>query len=151
MTTVSRQGAQLSKFVIKELLGLLKTFQRQDIALNMWKIVKKIKMLNCCPKSEKCSISAQKSRDCGVQESWKCKILLQIQKSAEKVPSTIGKCLLLGTNIQNTRGGITQIASQYFEPRVQSRRILEMRYRKNLAKLQGSWVRIKENKPKGKI
>ena len=34
MTTVSRQGAQLSKFVIKELLGLLKTFQRQDVALN---------------------------------------------------------------------------------------------------------------------
>ena len=46
-------------------LGFLKTFQRQDIAFNMWKIVKKkIKMLNCCPKSEKCSISAQKSRKC---------------------------------------------------------------------------------------
>ena len=25
-----------------------------------------------------------------VQENWKCKILLQSQKSAEKVPSTIG-------------------------------------------------------------
>ena len=64
MTTVRRYGGQLFRFVIKELLGLLKTFQRQDIALNMWKIVKKIKMLNCCPKSEKCSISAQKSRKC---------------------------------------------------------------------------------------
>ena len=64
MTTVRRQGGQLFKFVIKELLGLPKTFQTQDITLNMWKIVKKIKMLNCCPKSEKCSISAQKSREC---------------------------------------------------------------------------------------
>ena len=41
MTTVRRQGGQLFKFVIKELLGLLKTFQRPDIAFNMWKIVKK--------------------------------------------------------------------------------------------------------------
>ena len=46
-----------------------------------------------------------KSQD-SVQESWKCKILLQSQKSAEKVPSTIEKCLFLGTNIQNTCGGI---------------------------------------------
>ena len=41
MTTVRRQGGQLFRFVIKELLGLLKTFQRQDIAFNMWKIVEK--------------------------------------------------------------------------------------------------------------
>ena len=63
-TIVGRQGGQLFRFVIKEFLGLLKTFQTQDIAFNMWKIVKKIKMLHCCPKSEKCSISAQKSRKC---------------------------------------------------------------------------------------
>ena len=44
MTTARRQGGQF-KFVIKELLGLLKTFQRQDIAFNMWKIVKKLKCL----------------------------------------------------------------------------------------------------------
>ena len=41
MTTVRRQGGQLFKFVIKELLGSLKTFQRQDIAFNIWKIAKK--------------------------------------------------------------------------------------------------------------
>ena len=64
-TIVRRQGGQLLRFVIKEFLGSLKTFQTQDIAFNMWKIVKKkIKMLHCCPKSEKCSISAQKSRKC---------------------------------------------------------------------------------------
>ena len=45
MTTARRQGGQLFKFVIKEVLGLLKTFQRQDIAFNMWKIVKKLKCL----------------------------------------------------------------------------------------------------------
>ena len=94
--------------MIRELLGLLKTFQRQHIAFNMWKIVKKKKL--------KCLIVAQKVKNAqfllksqeSVQECWKCKILLQIQKSAEKVPSTIGKCLLLGTNIniQNTCGGI---------------------------------------------
>ena len=65
-----------------------------------------------------------------VQESWKCKILLQIQKSAEKVPSTIGKCLLLGTNIQNTCGGIKipKYRASNFEPGLQSRRILEMSF-----------------------
>ena len=50
MTTVRRYGGQLFRFVMKELLGLLKTFQRQDIAFNMWKIVKKIKMLKLLPK-----------------------------------------------------------------------------------------------------
>ena len=104
-TIVRRQGGQLFRFVIKEFLGLLKTFQTQDIAFNMWKIVKK---------KLKCFIVAQKVKNAqfllksqeSVQESWKCKIMLQIQKSAEKVPRTIGKCLLLGTNIQNTCGGI---------------------------------------------
>ena len=32
---------ELFKFVIREFIGLLKTFRRQNIALNMWKIVKK--------------------------------------------------------------------------------------------------------------
>ena len=40
--------------------GLLKTFRRQIIKLNMWKIVKKKKVLKCCPKSEIMLSSAQK-------------------------------------------------------------------------------------------
>ena len=36
------------------------TFRRQIIKLNMWKIVKKKKVLKCCPKSEIMLSSAQK-------------------------------------------------------------------------------------------
>ena len=38
--------------MITELLASLKTIRGQNIALNMWKIVKK-KVLKCWPKSEK--------------------------------------------------------------------------------------------------
>ena len=43
---------ELFRFMITELLGLLNTFRRQNIALKMRKIVKK-KVLKCCPKSKK--------------------------------------------------------------------------------------------------
>ena len=43
---------ELFRFIIIELLSLLKTFRRQNIALKMRKIVKK-KVLKCCPKSKK--------------------------------------------------------------------------------------------------
>ena len=43
---------ELLRFMITELLGLLNTFRRQNIALKMRKIVKK-KVLKCCPKSKK--------------------------------------------------------------------------------------------------
>ena len=63
MTTARRQGGQF-KFVIKELLGLLKTFQRQDIAFNMWKIEIKLKCLRATvckyrPKSTFCGTSSK--------------------------------------------------------------------------------------------
>ena len=74
---------------------LLKTFQRQHIVFNMWKIVKKIKclvvaqkvkMLNFCSKVKKVFKIARNVNYCS-----------KFKKSAEKVPSTkIGKCLLLG-------------------------------------------------------
>ena len=41
--------------------GLLKTFGRQNIELNMWRIVQK-KVLKCCPKCEIMLSSAQKPR-----------------------------------------------------------------------------------------
>ena len=47
-------------------------------------------MENC----EKCSNSAQKSINWSAQECWKCKIVLQIRKSAKKVPSAIGTGLI---------------------------------------------------------
>ena len=43
---------ELFKFVIREFIGLLKTFRRQNIALNMWKIVKNC--LNVAHKAKKC-------------------------------------------------------------------------------------------------
>ena len=64
---------ELFKFLIKELLGLLKTFQRQNIAFNMWNIVKK-KCLIVAQKVKKCSISAQKQGKCSsVLEMKKCR------------------------------------------------------------------------------
>ena len=42
----------LFKFMIIE-IGFLKTFRKQNIALNKWKIVKKKVLRKCCPKSEK--------------------------------------------------------------------------------------------------
>ena len=38
---ISGDKVELFRFMITELLGLLKTFRRQDIALKMRKIVKK--------------------------------------------------------------------------------------------------------------
>ena len=40
----------LFKFIIE--IGFLKTFRKQNMALNKWKIVKKV-LRKCCPKSEK--------------------------------------------------------------------------------------------------
>ena len=77
---------------------------RVDIAFNTWKIEIKLKCLIFAQKVKNAQFLL-KSQD-SVQESWKCKILLQSQKRAEKVPSTIEKYLFLGTNIQNTCGGI---------------------------------------------
>ena len=51
MTQQSGDKVELFKFMIIELLGSLKTFRRQNIALNMWKTVKK-----------KCLTVAQKAR-----------------------------------------------------------------------------------------
>ena len=57
----SGDKVELFRFMIRELLGLLKTFRRQNIALKMRKIVKK-KVLKCCPKSEKLKCSARGMR-----------------------------------------------------------------------------------------
>ena len=52
MTQQSGDKVELFKFMIIELLGSLKTFRRQNIALNMWKAVKK-KCLNVAQKARK--------------------------------------------------------------------------------------------------
>ena len=77
---------ELFKFLIKELLGLLKTFQRQNIAFNMWNIVKK-KMLNCCPKSEKMLNFCSKAR-----KVFKC---AGNEKVPKKCPSQSGNTFFL--------------------------------------------------------
>ena len=53
MTQQSGDRVELFKFMIIELLGSLKTFRRQNIALNMWKTVKKKKCLNVAQKPRK--------------------------------------------------------------------------------------------------
>ena len=87
------------------------------------------------------------------QESWKCKIVLRIRKSAEKVPSTIEKCLLFGTNIQNTCGRIK--IPKYRASTLSQGSSHDVYYKFVIAKIsrscKDSWVRIKENKPQGKI
>ena len=52
MTQQSGDKVELFKFMIIELLGSLKTFRRQNIALNMWKTVKR-KCLNVAQKARK--------------------------------------------------------------------------------------------------
>ena len=62
--------------------GLLKTFRRQNIELNMWKIAKK-NCFNVAPKKRNNAQILLKSQE-RTQECWKCKIALQIRKSAKK-------------------------------------------------------------------
>ena len=50
--------------------------------INMWKIGEK-KVLKCCSKSEKMLQLVLKSQE-RAQECWKCKIVLQIRKSAQR-------------------------------------------------------------------
>ena len=83
---------ELFKSVIIEFIGLLETFRRQNIALNMWKIVKK-KCLNVA--QEAVAPLLLQSQE-GAQECWKCEIVLQIRRSADKVPSAVGTCLARG-------------------------------------------------------
>ena len=55
---------ELFKFMIIELLGLLKTFRRPNITLNIWNIVKKSAHSKCCLKSEKMVKFCSKVKKC---------------------------------------------------------------------------------------
>ena len=60
MTTVRRQG-EIIQIHDNNYSALVKTFRRQNIALDIWKIVKQC--LNVAQKAKKCSNSVQKSRN----------------------------------------------------------------------------------------
>ena len=56
---------ELFKFMIIELLGLLKTFRRPNITFNIWNIVKKKSAHSkCCLKSEKMVKFCSKVKKC---------------------------------------------------------------------------------------
>ena len=80
--------------MIIEFIGLLETFRRQNIALNMWKIVKKKKKCLYVAQEAVAPLLLQSQE--GDQECWKCEIVLQIRRSADKVPSAVGTCLAGG-------------------------------------------------------
>ena len=61
--------------------GLLKTFRRQNVALNIVENCKK-KCLNVAQKWEKMLQILLKSQE-STQECWKCEIVLQTRKSAQ--------------------------------------------------------------------
>ena len=96
MKTVRRQGG-IIQIRDKRITQLT---ERQTIVFNMWKVVKK-KCLNESQKVKKRSylLKSQES----AQQCWEFKIVLQIRKSAEKVPRAIGTCLLLGTKYVRER------------------------------------------------
>ena len=73
--------------MIKELLGFSERFQRQNIAFHTWKIVKKFAEM--FPKKRANAQILFKS-PISAQECWKCKIVLQIRKRAEKCPAQYG-------------------------------------------------------------
>ena len=106
--TTHSQGSEkveLFKSVIIGFIGLLETFRRQNIALNMWKIVKKV--LKCCLRSC-CSTSASKSR------RWSR--MLEMWNSADKVPSAVGTCLAGGGEFSSPQNffSLTFPSHQFF-------------------------------------
>ena len=93
--------------MIREFIGLLKTFRRQNIALNMWKIVKK-KCINVV--QEAVAPLLLKSQE-SAQECWKCEIVLQIRRSADKVPSAIKSFYRRLPRLVSKRKGLVTLAS----------------------------------------
>ena len=74
--------------MIIELLGLLKTFRIQNIALNMRKTVKKKeRCLNVAQQAKKNAQILLKTQE-SADECWKCKIVLQ--KVPKKSPAQSG-------------------------------------------------------------
>ena len=87
-----------------------------------------------------------------VQESWKCKILLQIQKVPKKFPAQSGNAYFLAQIFKILAG---ELRYQNTEPVLRARTPITTYTRTALSQkisrsCKGSWVRIKENKPKGK-
>ena len=87
-----------------------------------------------------------------VQESWKCKILLQIQKVPKKFPAQSGNAYFLAQIFKILAG---ELRYQNTEPVLRARTPITTYTRNALSQkisrsCKGSWVRIKENKPKGK-
>lgn len=93
LTTVNQSGDRVELFIIHAniiLLGLLKSFQRKNIAFNLWSTMdNREKWDEICPKKQKNAQILLKSQS-SAQKCWKRKIGFQIRKSAEEVPSAIG-------------------------------------------------------------
>ena len=80
----------------------------------MWKIVKK-KCINVV--QEAVAPLLLKSQE-SAQECWKCEIVLQIRRSADKVPSAIGTCLEGGREFLSPKNFFSLIfpSHQFFRP-----------------------------------